>query len=442
MAALRFLLAKNGDRPAVIVRINLDKNTKVQATVAGLFAFRKLWNPNKQKHNTKNVHPMVLPEVIEIDKTLATLSAAIMARVASVDPANIDRRWLLAEIDAVLHPDKRREPMLLACVDEFISTAGTRIQPNTGKPVSAKTISQYNQTRRHIRAYLSASKTGDIALAKIDRHFYDRFVSYLYGQGLKPNTVGKHVKNIKVVLHSLPAEEQMGCEFISGKCKRIAERVDNVYLNEAELAKLAEAELEEANLRKARDMFLLLAWTGCRYSDLNKLTRDHVAVLDDGNKYFRLSQQKTGSRVTIPILPAAEAVLQRYDWMPPAPISSQKFNPLIREACRRAGIDDVVTITRSEPVTDARGVTRLETVQVTRPKCEFVSAHTARRSFATNMYRRGMPTITIMAITGHKTEQAFMLYIKATEDEHAEQMMRLFLASSPSVGDHHTDHVK
>ena len=39
------------------------------------------------------------------------------------------------------------------------------------------------------------------------------------------------------------------------------------------------------------------------------------------------------------------------------------------------------------------------------------------------MYLRGIPVITIMAITGHKTEKAFLRYIKVTPDEHAKIMM-------------------
>lgn len=41
------------------------------------------------------------------------------------------------------------------------------------------------------------------------------------------------------------------------------------------------------------------------------------------------------------------------------------------------------------------------------PKWSLISTHTARRSFATNEYLAGTPVVTIMAITGHKTEKAF-----------------------------------
>ncbi len=48
-----------------------------------------------------------------------------------------------------------------------------------------------------------------------------------------------------------------------------------------------------------------------------------------------------------------------------------------------------------------------------------VTNHTARRSFCTNAYKSGMPTIDIMSISGHKSERIFLNYIKVTEDERA-----------------------
>jgi len=53
------------------------------------------------------------------------------------------------------------------------------------------------------------------------------------------------------------------------------------------------------------------------------------------------------------------------------------------------------------------------------PKWELVTSHTARRSFATNLYKSGFPSISIMGITGHRTEKAFLKYIKVTPEEHA-----------------------
>ena len=58
----------------------------------------------------------------------------------------------------------------------------------------------------------------------------------------------------------------------------------------------------------------------------------------------------------------------------------------------------------------------------TLPKYELISSHTGRRSFATNMYKRGLPTLMIMSITGHNTEISFLKYIKVRQQEHAQMM--------------------
>jgi len=44
------------------------------------------------------------------------------------------------------------------------------------------------------------------------------------------------------------------------------------------------------------------------------------------------------------------------------------------------------------------------------PKHELMRTHDLRRSFATNLYGK-IPTVVIMAITGHGTEQMLLKYI-------------------------------
>jgi integrase len=51
---------------------------------------------------------------------------------------------------------------------------------------------------------------------------------------------------------------------------------------------------------------------------------------------------------------------------------------------------------------------------------KMISSHTARRSMATNAYERGTPVLSIMAITSHSTEKAFMAYIKTSKRKQAE----------------------
>ena len=56
-------------------------------------------------------------------------------------------------------------------------------------------------------------------------------------------------------------------------------------------------------------------------------------------------------------------------------------------------------------------------------KYELITTHTARRSFATNAYLMDIPSISIMKITGHKTEKSFMKYIRISQEENANKLI-------------------
>ena len=96
-------------------------------------------------------------------------------------------------------------------------------------------------------------------------------------------------------------------------------------------------------------------------------------------------------------------------------MADQRFNEYIKEVARRAKIDNKEAVTRT-----IGG--KLQTI--TQPKYELISSHTGRRSFCTNMYKRGLPTLMIMSISGHKTEKSFLKYIKVKQEEHAQMMAK------------------
>lgn len=48
----------------------------------------------------------------------------------------------------------------------------------------------------------------------------------------------------------------------------------------------------------------------------------------------------------------------------------------------------------------------------------------SRRTFATLAYKKGIPSLAIMAITGHKTEKSFLTYIKVSQQEQADIFRR------------------
>ena len=79
-----------------------------------------------------------------------------------------------------------------------------------------------------------------------------------------------------------------------------------------------------------------------------------------------------------------------------------------------AGIDKNVIVTEYKGGKNKR----TDTVKM---KYELIGTHTARRTFATNMYLAGdVPVHSIMKITGHRSEKSFLQYIVLENKEHTD----------------------
>lgn len=386
--------------------------------------------PNPKDEELKEELKSLLQELKDSSDKLEEMSSFVLKSFENADKGTVkdNKDWLKNLVHDFNFPpqqeEKKQEPQvtsLLQAVTSLIESAksGNRTVRRKETPVVKETIIQYRQVQTILQRYLKLHKKSDIDLSDVNEKFYKSFVQFLYNEGYKLNTVGKHIKNLKAAINALPMAQRVSCEFVEPKkCVKLTEDVDNIYLTEEELESIATATLNTPYLEKVRDQFLLLAWTGCRYSDLPKLNKSNIHTLKNGGQCFKLEQKKTTAKVVIPIFPATQAILEKYDYEVPKPMSNQPFNRFLKEVAKMAGLNDEVTITHTENNDGS-----VERVTQSFSKWECVTAHTARRSFATNMYKRGYPTLMIMKITGHKTEKAFLSYIKVSEEENAEKML-------------------
>src|SRR3546814_15352936 len=69
-------------------------------------------------------------------------------------------------------------------------------------------------------------------------------------------------------------------------------------------------------------------------------------------------------------------------------------------------------------------------ITIQQPFYDLVTVHTTRRSFASNMYRMGVPSMVIAAITGHRSEKSFLTYIRLSATEKAEMMREILYMNS------------
>lgn len=156
-----------------------------------------------------------------------------------------------------------------------------------------------------------------------------------------------------------------------------------------------------------RDIYVLHCFIGLRVSDLATfLYNPHRYIREIGGKFFvEIKTEKTGEVVVIPLSKAALQILSKRNYNFDGFFSYQYYNLTIKEVARRAGLTSEIVTTRTQ------GGLR---VDVVRDKCELMSSHTARRTFATNAYLAGLQEKAIMMITGHKTTQSFYRYIRCS----------------------------
>ena len=229
--------------------------------------------------------------------------------------------------------------------------------------------------------------------------------------------MGKHIKTLKTFLQSATESGlNNNIKFQSKGFKTITSDSDNIALSENELSAISNLDLfYNEKLDKVRDLFLIGANTGLRFSDFSIITPDNIRKVKNGYN-LDIIQTKGKGRVIIPLNDTVLSILHKYNNQLPKAISNQKFNDYIKEV---AQLVDVL----HEPFTQIKTRGGIQS-EVTSPKWDLVSSHTARRSFATNQYRKGVPSKSIMAITGHQKEESFLKYLKISDTEHAEIMRK------------------
>ena len=373
----------------------------------------KFWNGKAKPHRAKETTKF--PEHPEFNKRLDNIETAIKNTIRKYINEN-DNRPPRPEIlkplldTAIKDGGKVKRETLLTFFERFVTDCKTGVKKTkAGTPITAGTIKSYVTTKAILTDYQTASRK-DLSFESIDMIFFNDFTKYLtLVKKQSTNYIHKNIKVIKTVLqYASDLKINKSTDYKSTSFSAPTEQTDSIYLPEFELQELANLDLSDnPAYDKVRDLFIIGCYTGLRYSDLSTLTPDQIS-----GGMITITQIKTGNPVVIPVHSMVTKIMLKYGGHLPSALSNQKMNDALKKI---AGKCDSLKRLHSISYTKA-GKTETETLQ----RSEFVTCHTSRRSFASNLFLQGIPTITIMAITGHKTESAFMKYIRIPQSEQAQ----------------------
>ena len=367
------------------------------------------WSFEKQRaKETKK-----FPEYPEFNTRLNDIESTIKDIYRTLVNDNIAPTPELLKEKLLLHYNKITKPTiqpeqetLFSFIEKFIDESTTLKKTST--------ISVYRTTLKHLHNYAKTKKLKIIDFEHINLDFYYDFTDYLISDLLlSGNAMGKYIKTLKTFLNEATERNiNTNLAFKSKKFKTINEQTEQIYLTDKELDKIYNLDLSgNKRLDKVRDLFIIGCYTALRFSDFSQIQPENI--IKNGTQ-LKVKTIKTGETVVIPIHYRIKEILSKYDNQTPPAISNQKMNEYIKEVGKLAKINDIVikTVKKGSLRTDKKII-----------KYELITTHTARRSGATNMFLAEMKPIEIMKITGHKTEKAFMRYIRISPEKNADLLM-------------------
>jgi site-specific recombinase XerD len=180
--------------------------------------------------------------------------------------------------------------------------------------------------------------------------------------------------------------------------------VERVYLSEEEIENIINKDFKTDRLSLVRDIFLFSCFTGLAYIDVKNLTKSHISLGIDGEKWIFTHRQKTETASKIPILPITQMIIDKYEDHPEC-CNQNKLLPILSNQKMNAYLKEIA------------GVCEIE---------KELTFHIARHTFATTVtLTNGVPIESVSKMLGHKNLRTTQHYAKVLDKKVSEDMMIL-----------------
>lgn len=305
-------------------------------------------------------------------------------------------------VKAKLSEKPASEQDILSLFDEFME-----VKKLTAKH---KMVIKLNTIKNHLKIFLGKRK---MYLVEYNQTFINKLANYWEQKvGLQPNTIHKNFRFILLFLNYLKKEGILDSDFYKNFQYPRTVETNTIVLTKVEVVKLIQYVPKTTSLSKVRDLFLILIFTGLRFGDAIRINKSWVR-----GEFLFINTQKTGEKVSIPLHPKLNELLEKYEFdLLALRISNQKFNNYVKDLCSEAGITDLIEIVRFE-----KGMKQY----LTFPKHKLIASHTGRRTFITNAILAGIPLPVIQKITGHKKLSTLQRYVEIADENKKSELEKL-----------------
>jgi len=305
---------------------------------------------------------------------------------------------------------------LIDFVDHFISDCekGIRLSPQRQK-LKESTIKSFRTSKGYLIGFQNHAKK-ILVINEISQKEIDAISDYVVN--IKRHSLNTHSKFMtdlnQIFKYAKENKIITQAQFTELAFDTRREETDSIYLKEEEISEMYQLKnLASSKHEIVRDVFVAACFMGLRFSDYTSLNLAKIV-----NNRLEVIQKKTGKKVTLPIHPLVKEIFTKYNYRLPKIPNNNEFNRLIKEV---GAMMPSMQVEFSKQITYER-----ERIVITKPKFQWLQGHCPRRSLVTNEFLKGTDVPTIMSISGHKSYKNFLRYIKASGEEHAEKLEKIW----------------
>lgn len=403
LSPLEIIYSLSGQRKRFFANINLFEGNWAQDTQKAISISQSQAKALFGKNQLKHI-PTSVKEAESINNKLAGIKSEIEEIEKSFKNVAISSGMVVdaykGNNSKTLIKKEAPKTFVFDFIDQYVKD---------NEPTRVKgSLSVYKSLNNHLKAYQKKNNI-TVKFENMDYSFFQSFQNFLInrtterGKTLNNITIAKQLSTLKTLLSYA---KRAGVEVNQGYRDFVIKRqkLEVIALTEGEFTKLLNLDLvANKKLGRVRDVFCFSCMVGFRYSDIAQLRRTHIK----GNR-IELTVKKTKEKLTTPLNAIAYNILQKYSELArPLPvISNQRYNDYIKELCKLAEIDEPIEIIRF------KGAERIVTTQ---PKYELISAHSARKTFASMLLAKGISAQVIMDLGGWSDFKSFQRYIRVNE---------------------------